>query len=57
MNFKDVNYIKLGECIMGKIIVICISEKRGIVKKNIGECNIIEGFGLENDVYGGNWYR
>ena len=42
---------------MGKIIAICISEKRGTEKKNIGECNIIEGFGLENDAHGGNWHR
>ena len=42
---------------MGKVVAICISEKRGTVKKNIGECNIIEGFGLENDAHGGNWHR
>ena len=42
---------------MGKIIAICISEKRGTAKKNIGECNIIEEFGLENDAHGGNWHR
>ena len=42
---------------MGKIIAICISEKRGTEKKNIGECNVIEGFGLENDAHGGNWHR
>ncbi|MFW2487791.1 MOSC domain-containing protein [Clostridium chromiireducens] len=42
---------------MGKIIAICISEKRGTEKINIGECNVIEGFGLENDAHGGNWHR
>lgn len=42
---------------MGKVIAICISEKRGTVKKNIGECNIIEDFGLENDAHGGDWHR
>ncbi|MBU3100624.1 MULTISPECIES: MOSC domain-containing protein [Clostridium] len=42
---------------MGKIIAICISEKRGTEKKNIGECNVIEGFGLDNDAHGGNWHR
>ena len=42
---------------MGKIIAICISEKRGTEKKNIGECNVVEGFGLENDAHGGNWHR
>jgi MOSC domain-containing protein YiiM len=52
------NYIiDLEEATMGKIIAICISEKRGTEKKNIGECNIIEGFGLENDAHGGNWHR
>ncbi|AGF56783.1 MOSC domain-containing protein YiiM [Clostridium saccharoperbutylacetonicum] len=49
--------IDLEEAKMGKIIAICISEKRGTEKKNIGECNIIEGFGLENDAHGGNWHR
>lgn len=49
--------IDLEEVKMGKIIAICISEKRGTEKKNIGECNIIEGFGLENDAHGGNWHR
>lgn len=42
---------------MGKVIAICISEKRGTAKKNIKECNIIEGYGLENDAHGGNWHR
>lgn len=42
---------------MGKVIAICISEKRGTAKKNIIECNIIEGYGLENDAHGGNWHR
>ena len=42
---------------MGKVIAICISERRGTEKKNIGECNVIEGFGLENDAHGGNWHR
>ncbi|AQR95442.1 MOSC domain protein [Clostridium saccharoperbutylacetonicum] len=49
--------IDLEEAKMGKIIAICISKKRGTEKKNIGECNIIEGFGLENDAHGGNWHR
>ncbi len=42
---------------MGKVVAICISEKRGTAKKNVGECNIIEGYGLENDAHGGNWHR
>lgn len=41
----------------GKIIAVCISEKRGTEKKNMHECKIVEGFGLENDAHGGNWHR
>lgn len=42
---------------MGKVIAVCISEKRGTVKKNVQECNVVEGYGLENDAHGGNWHR
>lgn len=42
---------------MGKVIAVCISEKRGTEKKNIQEGNFIENFGLENDAHAGNWHR
>lgn len=42
---------------MGIIRAICISEKRGTSKKNIHECEVVEGFGLKNDAHGGNWHR
>lgn len=42
---------------MGKIIGICTSEKRGTVKVEQQEVNLIEGFGLEGDAHGGNWHR
>ena len=42
---------------MGKVIAVCISEKRGTVKKNVQECNVVEVYGLENDAHGGNWHR
>ena len=42
---------------MGKVMAVCISEKRGTEKKNIHECKVIEGFGLKNDAHGGNWHR
>lgn len=41
----------------GKIKAVCISEKKGTDKKNIHECEIVEGFGLKNDAHGGNWHR
>ncbi|WP_297418562.1 MOSC domain-containing protein [Clostridium sp.] len=42
---------------MGKIIAVCISERRGTQKKNVKEANFIEDFGIENDAHAGNWHR
>ncbi|MCD8039403.1 MAG: MOSC domain-containing protein [Lachnospiraceae bacterium] len=42
---------------MGKIRAVCISEKKGTAKKNIGKCMLIENHGLENDSHAGNWHR
>lgn len=42
---------------MGKIIAVCISEKKGTEKVNIIEGNFIKDFGIENDAHGGNWHR
>lgn len=42
---------------MGKIMAVCISEKRGTQKKNMEKVRLIENFGLEGDAHGGNWHR
>ena len=42
---------------MGKVIAVCISEKRGTPKKNIHEARLIENFGIENDAHAGEWHR
>ncbi|BCJ94493.1 molybdenum cofactor biosynthesis protein MoaC [Anaerocolumna cellulosilytica] len=42
---------------MGRIIAVCISEKRGTEKKNIQKARFIENFGIEKDAHGGNWHR
>ncbi|MCD8361881.1 MAG: MOSC domain-containing protein [Lachnospiraceae bacterium] len=42
---------------MGKIIGICISEKRGTAKHEVEACEIVEGWGLEGDAHGGDWHR
>ena len=42
---------------IGKVMAVCISEKRGTEKINIHKCEVIEGFGLKNDAHGGNWHR
>ena len=42
---------------MAIIKAVCISEKKGTAKKNIGESEIVENFGLKDDAYGGTWHR
>jgi len=42
---------------MGKVIAVCISEKRGTEKQNVGQANFIENFGIEKDAHAGNWHR
>lgn len=42
---------------MGKIMAVCISEKRGTQKKNIDKVRLLENWGLEGDAHGGDWHR
>ena len=42
---------------MGKVVGICISEKRGTKKTPLPEADIVEGWGIERDAHGGNWHR
>ncbi len=42
---------------MGIVKAVCISEKKGTAKKNVGECRFIEDWGLEHDAHAGNWHR
>ena len=42
---------------MGTIKAVCISEKKGTAKRNIGTSVVIENHGLENDAHAGNWHR
>lgn len=42
---------------MAIIKAVCISEKKGTAKKNIGESEIVENFGLKDDAHGGTWHR
>lgn len=42
---------------MGKVVAVCISDKKGTQKINIKSCFIKLGWGLENDAHGGNWHR
>ena len=42
---------------MGKILGICISEKRGTEKHEIPEANLVKDWGIEGDAHGGKWHR
>lgn len=42
---------------MGKILGICISEKRGTEKYEIPEANLVKDWGIEGDAHGGKWHR
>ena len=42
---------------MGKIIALCISNKKGIQKHEIPDALFIENFGIEGDAHAGNWHR
>ncbi len=42
---------------VGKIIAISISKKKGIPKSNVDSATLIQDFGLEGDAHGGKWHR
>lgn len=42
---------------MGKVIAVCISEKRGTQKKNIGSAVFKENWGIDQDAHAGDWHR
>lgn len=42
---------------MGTLTAICISEKRGTVKKAVDKAEIITDYGIENDAHAGSWHR
>ena len=42
---------------MGKVMAVCISERKGTQKENIHSAHVLEDFGLENDAHAGKWHR
>lgn len=42
---------------MGKVVAVCISEKKGVQKHDVGMRKLIENFGLEGDAHAGKWHR
>ena len=42
---------------MGKIIAVCLSEKKGVQKKSVDQGVFIEDFGIQDDAHAGKWHR
>lgn len=41
----------------GRVLAVCISERKGERKKDIGSGLLIENFGLQGDAHAGDWHR
>ncbi len=42
---------------MGNVIAVCISEKKGTQKHNVGSARFVEDWGIEGDAHAGKWHR
>lgn len=42
---------------IGKVLAICISEKKGTQKHKIEEAHLIPNWGIEGDAHAGKWHR
>ncbi len=42
---------------MATVEALCISKKKGMVKKPVEQASFLEGFGIEGDAHGGKWHR
>mgnify|MGYP000290892360 FL=1 len=42
---------------MGKVIAVCISEKKGTQKQPVEEAEFVEDWGIKNDAHAGKWHR
>ncbi len=43
--------------VVGKVVAISISRKKGIPKSNISSAKLIENHGIDGDAHAGNWKR
>ncbi len=42
---------------MGKVLAVCVSEKKGTQKHEVEEAMFRKDWGIENDAHAGNWHR
>ncbi len=41
----------------GKVVAVCISERKGTQKKDIGQAHLVEDYGIERDAHAGPGHR
>ena len=41
----------------GKVLAVCISDRKGIQKTEVPEGMLVEEFGFEGDAHAGKWHR
>lgn len=41
----------------GKIIAVCISDRKGVIKDNVGKATLIENYGFKGDAHAGSHNR
>jgi TatD DNase family protein len=46
-----------GMYIMGKIMAVCTSERKGIQKERQKEIVLLEDYGIDKDAHAGKWHR
>lgn len=42
---------------MGKVMAVCLSEKKGTQKQNVTSARLVADWGLEGDAHAGHWHR
>ncbi len=41
----------------GRVVAVCVSERKGERKRNVGAGRLVAGYGLEGDAHAGGWHR
>lgn len=41
----------------GVVVAVCMSETKGVSKRDVGRARLVEGHGLEGDAHAGPWHR
>ncbi|MDL2327309.1 MOSC domain-containing protein [Ruminococcaceae bacterium OttesenSCG-928-A11] len=41
----------------GTVVAVCVSDVKGVAKRDVGKAKFIEEHGIENDAHAGKWHR